>query len=272
MDFTQAKFSIGQVSRIVGVTQETLRHYDRVGLLKPSLNPSNKYRMYGFDDIEKLDFILSLKELDFSLEDIKSLLLEEDLDLHLNKLDLQEEVLTNKIKRLLNVKKKISDKKKFLTTLKSHENNYDFESIEIIKLDKTLISIPFKDVFSKSMEGSFNFNDIPFEEWIGIYGLSQDGTIIEERENYYTDFSMVESFKKNGMTNFKIDSRSGNYAKAVFFGTIFEIESYMKSLLKYFYNDKVIPDKLCSLVYFKFSMKNASNETVYLSEIFFPIN
>lgn len=272
MDFTQAKFSIGQISKIVGVTQETLRHYDRVGLLKPSLNPSNKYRMYGFDDIEKLDFILSLKELDFSLEDIKSLLLEEDLDLHLNKLDLQEEILTNKINRLVSIKKKISDKRNILTTLQSHKNNYNFDTMDILILDKTLIFVPFKDVFSKSMEGNFNFNDIPFEEWIGIYQIHEDATIIEERENYYTDFSMADIFKKNGISNFKTEYCKGKYVKAVFLGSIFEIESYIKSLLNHFFKTKKISSKLSTLVYFKFSMKNASNDTVYLSEIFFPIN
>lgn len=41
----KSKFSIGEVAKIHNITVETLRHYDRVGLLRPSyINSSTGYR------------------------------------------------------------------------------------------------------------------------------------------------------------------------------------------------------------------------------------
>jgi DNA-binding transcriptional MerR regulator len=62
---------IGEFARITQVSIVTLRHYDRCGLLKPQeLDPETGYRYYSFDQLPRLNRILALKELGFSLEQI----------------------------------------------------------------------------------------------------------------------------------------------------------------------------------------------------------
>ncbi len=57
------------------VTIETLRHYDRVGLLKPAkVDPFTGYRLYSAKQLQPLNRILTLKELGFSLEEIARIL------------------------------------------------------------------------------------------------------------------------------------------------------------------------------------------------------
>ena len=66
--------SIGDVARMTGVTARTLRHYDEVGLLRPSRVSANGYRWYGRPELRRLQRILLLRDLQLSLPDIQALL------------------------------------------------------------------------------------------------------------------------------------------------------------------------------------------------------
>src|SRR6266567_2343001 len=70
---------IGEFARVAQVSLATLRHYEKSGLLKPMvLDPDTGYRYYSLDQLPRLNRILALKELGFSLEQIARIL-EEDL-------------------------------------------------------------------------------------------------------------------------------------------------------------------------------------------------
>ena len=73
--------TIGEVSRLTGVTIRTLRHYDRIGLLRPgSVSPAG-YRLYDESSLQRLHAILLLREIEFPLEDIRRILDVPDFDL-----------------------------------------------------------------------------------------------------------------------------------------------------------------------------------------------
>ena len=66
---------IGEFSKLSRVTVKTLRWYDEVGLLKPSqIDEETSYRYYSVDQLPRLNRILALKSLGFSLEQITSIL------------------------------------------------------------------------------------------------------------------------------------------------------------------------------------------------------
>ena len=66
--------TVGEVARLARVTVRTLHHYDRIGLLVPSGRAENGYRLYAYDDLERLRQIRLLRELRFSLEAIGRML------------------------------------------------------------------------------------------------------------------------------------------------------------------------------------------------------
>ena len=69
---------IGDFSRMSQMPVSTLRYYDEIGLLKPvEVDHFTGYRYYTFDQLARLNCILALKELGFSLEEIARLLDEE---------------------------------------------------------------------------------------------------------------------------------------------------------------------------------------------------
>jgi predicted transcriptional regulator YdeE/DNA-binding transcriptional MerR regulator len=72
---------IGDFSKLAHITVKTLHHYGELGLLKPAhVDRYTGYRYYTLDQLSRLNRILALKELGFSLEQIIQLL-DEDLSL-----------------------------------------------------------------------------------------------------------------------------------------------------------------------------------------------
>jgi DNA-binding transcriptional MerR regulator len=68
-------FKIGEFSRLGQVSTRMLRHYDQLGLLKPSQTDKfTSYRYYTIDQLARLNRIIALKELGFSLEQVAQLL------------------------------------------------------------------------------------------------------------------------------------------------------------------------------------------------------
>jgi DNA-binding transcriptional MerR regulator len=66
---------IGDFSQLAQVSVPTLRHYDEVGLLKPTqVDKFTEYRYYALDQLPRLNRILALKDLGLSLDQIKQLL------------------------------------------------------------------------------------------------------------------------------------------------------------------------------------------------------
>jgi DNA-binding transcriptional MerR regulator len=60
---------IGEFSRLTGVSYRLLRLYDEIGLLKPFATDSG-YRYYGVEQLGRLNRILVLRDLGFSLDEI----------------------------------------------------------------------------------------------------------------------------------------------------------------------------------------------------------
>lgn len=63
-----------QLSALTGCNLETIRYYEKVGLLPPPPRSANGYRVYPPDLVKRLQFILRARNLGFSMEEIRSLL------------------------------------------------------------------------------------------------------------------------------------------------------------------------------------------------------
>jgi len=65
---------VTEFSKLLNTTPDTVRYYTRIRLLTPTKSPENGYKVYGKKDRQRLKFILSARQLDFSVEDIKDIL------------------------------------------------------------------------------------------------------------------------------------------------------------------------------------------------------
>ncbi|MGO4549410.1 MerR family transcriptional regulator [Paenibacillus sp. 2TAB23] len=65
------EYTIQKLGLIAGISTRTLRYYDEIGMLKPARINSSGYRIYGQEEVNKLQQILFYKELGIGLEEIK---------------------------------------------------------------------------------------------------------------------------------------------------------------------------------------------------------
>jgi DNA-binding transcriptional MerR regulator len=90
--------NVGQVAAAAGVSVRTLHHWDAVGLLVPRKG-KNGYRDYGPAELERLQQVLTYRELGFGLDQVRALLDDPDADA-LDHLRRQQELLADRIARL----------------------------------------------------------------------------------------------------------------------------------------------------------------------------
>ncbi len=67
-------YTVRQLARMAGVSVRTLHHYDQIGLLKPPARTEAGYRLYGENDLLRLQQILFFRELDLPLAEIHAIL------------------------------------------------------------------------------------------------------------------------------------------------------------------------------------------------------
>jgi MerR family transcriptional regulator, Zn(II)-responsive regulator of zntA len=69
---------VKQLAKLMGVTADTVRHYTRVGLLNPIRSEENGYQEYTKRDQQRLKFIISARQLGFSIKDIQQIIAESE--------------------------------------------------------------------------------------------------------------------------------------------------------------------------------------------------
>lgn len=103
-------YSSGEFARMAGVTLRTIRYYDKQNILKPSLVTEAGARFYTDEDFARLQQILLLKYLGFSLDDIREMTVA-DSDYHfmLNSLKIQRKLVQDRIEQMQLVEQAIKD-------------------------------------------------------------------------------------------------------------------------------------------------------------------
>ena len=91
-------YSSGEFAKMAHITKKTLRYYDAHNILKPSYLTPYGARFYSDEDFARLQQILLLKYLGFSLDDIREMTIN-DSDYHFmaNALKLQQKLVQDKI-------------------------------------------------------------------------------------------------------------------------------------------------------------------------------
>jgi Hg(II)-responsive transcriptional regulator len=93
---------IGELARKTGSSKETIRYYERIGLIEPDKRRDSGYREYTEAEVKKLHFVNRAKQLGFTLKEISEL-----LDLEINDETSCDPVRKKAISKLDDVQQKI---------------------------------------------------------------------------------------------------------------------------------------------------------------------
>mgnify|MGYP006121141741 CR=1 FL=1 len=111
---TIEKLTIGKLAERAGISADTLRYYEKMGLIKAASRSSTGYRIYGDDAERIIQFIKGAKTLNFTLDEIRQLLT-------LNRSDKATcaEVLHHTTQKIAEAESKIRELKEVKKVLKS---------------------------------------------------------------------------------------------------------------------------------------------------------
>lgn len=173
-------FSVGEAAKAAQTTSETLRHYDRIGLVKPSKKDKwTNYRYYTEQDIVRLNTVRALQLMDLSLQEIKKVLEYDDLEKIVEFLEQTERKADEKIAALQYSKSKIQlAKSGYEKKLQEHQKSSstflkDYpervillsDTLEVPTLDNLWNYLShFYDKVTPALKDQFSFEDLA-----GIY-------------------------------------------------------------------------------------------------------
>jgi len=109
---TPAPITRGMLAKRFGCHLETLRYYEKIGLIPPPSRTAGGHRLYKIDDQRRLRFILRGRELGFSIDELRGLLSLVDSNVYTC-----GEILDLTIDHLGSVRRKIADLKRLERTL-----------------------------------------------------------------------------------------------------------------------------------------------------------
>src|SRR5437016_1575555 len=130
-------FQAREFAELTKVTVRTLHHYDRLGLLKPSRYSRAGYRLYSESDVARLEQIVALKFIGFSLNEIKNILKRGSLDLAAA-LRQQREAIAEKRQRLDLAIQAIQRAEYVVGTSKEHGWETFVKIIEVINMQSNM--------------------------------------------------------------------------------------------------------------------------------------
>ena len=132
-------YSSGEFARMAHVTLRTIRYYDKQNILKPSYVSEAGARFYTDEDLARLQQILLLKFLGFSLDDIRDMTIS-DTDYHFmrDSLDVQLKLVRDRIEQLQLVEKAIQDTSNAIQTQHTIDWNQMLDLIHLTGMEKSM--------------------------------------------------------------------------------------------------------------------------------------
>ncbi len=93
----ESAYNIGEAAKILGINKETIRYYEKVGLLGSPNKGENGYRLYTEEDLRKIRFIRVAKNYGFSLKEVSTMFPTIYEDIHCEDKESMMKILKNKM-------------------------------------------------------------------------------------------------------------------------------------------------------------------------------
>lgn len=184
MNKKEEYLSITDMAKLRNVTTETLRHYDRIGLLTPDFINEYNVRYYSVLKYEKLGTIKELKQLGMSLKEIKTYFENRNYETSKELLETQNKLIQNQLKSLLYLQEKINSKIQFMDALEGKIKIAE----PYVKILPTRYYISSKNKVENEVELAYEAMQLEKriyekEEYLPIYATARYGGIfsLEER-------------------------------------------------------------------------------------------
>jgi DNA-binding transcriptional MerR regulator len=267
---------IGQVSKLYGISLDTLRHYDRKGLLEPIVDSQSGYRYYSMEHLDILEMILVGKFTEIPLDQMKEKIDSESINGYMSMMQEQSSRIYEKQKILNQLEQYTEGMLELLQTIAEFQNDYSFTSVAINKeMNLTIYNVDLQTLLGENKISHQIDGLESFEQWFSYY-VEANGTIVENSETI--GLSVLDNMINTNILqrSLEFESKSdfvsrhhiaGCYGSISFWGTQKDLVEYLYELCRHFdLRDTVLQIK------FRFALPHKSMEHEYFVEIYFPHN
>lgn len=271
------KFTIGEFAKLKNITSETLRYYDRIGLLKPiKTDEKTGYRYYSILQYERLSTILELRQLGMSIEEIKKYFDNRNLNQSLNILKQKYNELEEKIKELKALEKSTKEKIKHLEYISKVDHS---EEIIIKNIEKRYVITFDREIFNE-VELNYSYVELENElnEIAPIVGSNRYGAIIGEKssnniiERVFKLFLFIDDTGNMDENKIKIIPK-GDYVCMYYKGFIWDISSKIEKMIKFIEKENYeICGDIIEIVQIDISVTDIDDEELFEIQIPVRIN
>lgn len=140
--------TVSQLANLSGITPRTIRYYDKIDLLKPTLIDKNGYRKYNLKQLNRLQQILYFKQFGFELARIKTMIDADDYNIVVS-LEHQQALLAKEVKR----KQILLDNLK--QTVKYYKGEINMTNLEKFKVFKNELIMQNEEKYGKEVSEKY---------------------------------------------------------------------------------------------------------------------
>lgn len=200
-------YKINEISKLYGIGVDSLRYYEKVGVLKPRRD-SNGYRLYSLKDIYKLNIIRDLRRLDFSMQQIKEYLDNLSIDNTLEMLENEQELIQRQMEKLratrLSIRSRMDNLRMLSNVVTEEFTVKTFQKRLCLRLNAEITRDEETDFAIKKLQrrhedkvhdlGNQLIGAIPSMEDLnqGVYGVFRSVFFILDRKAKEYDFMLPE--------------------------------------------------------------------------------
>ena len=236
-------FTIGEVSKLFHTNIRTLRYYDSIGLLKPTMvDEQTGYRYYSTKDFERLNTIKYLRTLDMSLDSIALFFENKEISVMKELLENQKELIQNRIQELCRVETKIDSRLTQITEAecapKGQITVKEIEKRRVAVLRKNIAVTDDLELPIRELERLHHLEHIIFLGKVGV-SIAREKLIKREFTSFSSIFVLVEPSDEVQLQERACADKkdtfleAGIYLTIRFQGTHTQAPSYYKQLLSY---------------------------------------
>lgn len=269
---TDKYFKISQLSKIFNISVDSIRYYEKVGILNPIRNPINNYRFYTMQDFRRIALIREMLGLGFSTEQIKSFITNHNVDNTKDLLSSELNTIKNELHRLTYIKQNLENRLEILETMEHRFNNEQIEELHLPKRDCVMVRDKHlsNDMIDYYLIKYMNNNN----NYVGTVGLCDCYTLDLPGSNPDSEYYRTKNaFFYSSMLDSKDCNYSlpeGTYLSIIYRGCLTKTKQLLPSLFDYAKKQHYIiagePIELCYIDEYE-----TNNEEEYLIELQLPV-
>lgn len=264
------EYTIGEISKLYNLGQDSLRYYEKKGLIHPK-RKDNGYRAYTLEDIWRLNLIKDLRKLDFSIEQIKAYLENRTRETTMDLMRKEVQLIEKEIEPLLDLKKNIESKLKTLEKLSRIER---FNQIEVREIDERKIILTEVSLRNdQEVDLAFRHLEKRDERNLSLIANREMGVFIADRgieENNYMIYQRAFFLVEKSAKQFDAIIPAGKFLTLMYQGQYKKSQQMFENIFKYI-EDKAYELAGNPMEIYRIDIHGTSIEEEFITEIQIPI-